>query len=105
VAVARYAASDADAAEADVSLLVVDDLQRHGIARELLRRVEQLARTRGVRMMSASVLGENRQARGLLFAVHPEARGRFERGAYTYRFEVGAPGLCDSHTGHTSECV
>lgn len=90
VAVARYATWTSGSAEADISLLVVDDLQRHGIARELLRRLEDLALQRGIRSLTASILGENRQARGLLLATHPGASGRFERGSYTYRLEVPA---------------
>ena len=93
VAVARYATTTAAPVEADISLLVVDDLQRHGIAKELLRRLEQLAGQRGIRTLTASVLGENRQARGLVLAAHPHARGHFERGSYAYRMEVAAPVL------------
>lgn len=98
VAVGRYATSTADAAEADVSLLVVDDLHRHGIARELLHRLEDLAGERGFVRLAATVLGENRQVRGLLLATHPEARGRFAGGVYTYRLPLmasatGAPVL------------
>jgi GNAT superfamily N-acetyltransferase len=93
VGVARYAANAGDPTSADISLLVVDDLQRHGVARELLGRLETLARERGIRVLTASVLGENRQARGLLFALHPQISGRFERGAYTYRYEIAGPSL------------
>jgi RimJ/RimL family protein N-acetyltransferase len=91
VGVARYAASAGDPTSAEISLLVVDDLQRHGIARELLDRLETLAHQRGIRALTASVLGENRQARGLLLALHPQATGRFEQGAYSYRYELARP--------------
>ena len=90
IAVARSAVGASHPTSADVSLLVVEDLQRRGIARELLTRLESSARQQGIRVFSASVLGENRQARGLLLAMHPEARGRFERGVYAYRYEIGA---------------
>lgn len=88
VAVGRYATSTADPAEADVSLLVVDDLHRHGIARALLRRLEDLAAERGFAGLAATVLGDNRQVRGLLLAVHPEARGRFAGGVFTYHLPL-----------------
>ena len=43
-----------------------------------------------IRTLTASVLLENRQARGLLAAVRPNAIARYADGASTYRFPVNA---------------
>ena len=92
VAVARYATASPSAGEApsaaDLSVLVVDDLQRRGLATALIDRLARLAAERGIEEFTASVLLENQQARGLVRRTWPHARGHYEGGYYTYRLPV-----------------
>ncbi len=90
VAVARYAVLRKRPDEADVSILVVDAWQRRGIASRLLRLLDERAAAHGVRTFTADVLLENRQARGLLAAVRPDATARYVDGSSAYRFPVGS---------------
>jgi GNAT superfamily N-acetyltransferase len=88
VAVARYATLQIRPDEADVSILVVDAWQRRGVASRLLQLLDERAAAHGIRTFVATVLLENRQARGLLSRVRPDASARYAEGASTYRFPV-----------------
>jgi GNAT superfamily N-acetyltransferase len=88
VAVARYAGLPHRQDEADVSILVVDSWQRRGLAARLLQLLDERAAAHGIRSFVATVLLENRQARGLLAAVRPDASARYVDGTSTYRFPV-----------------
>jgi GNAT superfamily N-acetyltransferase len=92
VAVARYASTIGRAHEADVSILVVDRWQRHGVAARLLQLLDERASAHGIETFTATVLLENRQARGLVAGVWPGASAHYVDGASTYRFPVGAGG-------------
>src|SRR4051794_10720940 len=90
VAVARYALLPGRQDEADVSILVVDAWQRRGLAARLLGLLDERAAAHGISTFVATVLLENRQARGLLAAVRPDASAHYVDGASTFRFPVGA---------------
>ena len=64
--VARYIRSNEDAEVAEVAVTVVDDWHGRGLGRALLTRLTYRARREGVRRFSAVVLGENREALGLI---------------------------------------
>lgn len=66
VGVARYIRSNEDAEVAEVAVTVADDWQGRGLGRALLARLTYRARQEGVRRFSARVMGENREALGLL---------------------------------------
>jgi RimJ/RimL family protein N-acetyltransferase len=66
VGVARYIRSNEDAEVAEVAVTVVDDWHGRGLGRALLTRLTDRARREGVRRFSAVVLGENREALGLI---------------------------------------
>src|SRR3954462_14949046 len=88
VAVARYAGFPNRQDEADVSILVIDSWQRRGLAARLLQLLDERAAVHGIRTFVATVLLENRQARGLLAAVRPDASAHYVDGASPYRFPV-----------------
>jgi GNAT superfamily N-acetyltransferase len=66
VGVARYIRSNEDADVAEVAVTVVDDWHGRGLGRALLTRLTYRARREGIRRFSAVVLGENREALGLV---------------------------------------
>ena len=73
VAVARYdRLGETD--EAEVAVVVEDAWQGHGIGRDLVQRLASLAQSRGMHVFTATMLGDNRAAVGLLHAVdrHPQ---------------------------------
>lgn len=71
VAVANYDRRVDDPRTAELSVLVEDDCQRHGLARKLLRQVTWLARDRGVSSLTVTMLTENQPALGLLRSIVP----------------------------------
>jgi GNAT superfamily N-acetyltransferase len=72
--VARYDRVDEERAE--VALIVEDRMQQHGIGSVLLAAIVDAARTRGVRVLSADVLSENRRMLRLLRASGLRTRSR-----------------------------
>src|SRR3954452_157622 len=90
VAVGRYALLPDRQDDADVSILVVDSWQRRGLAARLLGLLDERAAAHAISTFVAPVLLENRQARGLLAAVRPDASAHYVDGASTFRFPVGA---------------
>jgi GNAT superfamily N-acetyltransferase len=63
--VARYVRGD-DRRKAEVAVVVVDDWQGRGVATALLDRLSDRAREEGVRIFTATILTENRDAMGLM---------------------------------------
>jgi acetyltransferase len=64
--VARLACDADDRAVAEIALVVRDDYQGEGLGRALFEDLEQLARSRGLRCLSALVQAENTTMRRLL---------------------------------------
>jgi GNAT superfamily N-acetyltransferase len=81
VAVARYD-GNCDAGDAEVALAVEDRWQRHGIGRQLSRKLVRLAMGRNFDTITATILPENRAALGLVHAIAPSATVAWSDGAY-----------------------
>jgi RimJ/RimL family protein N-acetyltransferase len=84
IAVARYdRLGETD--EAEVAVVVEDEWQGHGIGARLLRRLAVLAESRGLKVFTATMLGENRAAAKLLRHVdgHPDVH--FDQGELVSR--------------------
>src|SRR3954467_11633827 len=64
VGVARYVRTG-DRPKAEVAVVVVDHWQGRGVATALLERLSDRAREEGVRIFTATILAENRDALGL----------------------------------------
>ncbi|MBO0686117.1 MAG: GNAT family N-acetyltransferase [Candidatus Dormibacteraeota bacterium] len=79
VAVARYARQPGQQA-AELALVVADEWQGRGLGRMLLRRLARLARLRGVRVFTGTMLADNRPMLELLRALSPELRARASAG-------------------------
>jgi acetyltransferase len=58
VGVARYVGNP-DRRSCEFALTVADDWQRHGIGREMMRRLMEIARDRGIEVMEGEVLANN----------------------------------------------
>jgi GNAT superfamily N-acetyltransferase len=90
VAVARYdrlGGSD----EAEVAVVVQDDLQGQGIGRRLVEQLAALAAARGFEVFTATMLGDNRAAAGLFRAVAHQPQVRFEHGELVARAPLHRP--------------
>ena len=66
VALASYHRSANDPSIADIAVMVEDEWQHHGLARQLMRELTNLARTRGIALFHADVLADNQAAIGLI---------------------------------------
>lgn len=77
--VARYGRSPEDPVTAELAVSVADDWQGRGLGSLLLDRLAERAREEGIERFSASVLGENPEALGLLAKIGP-ASHRVEGG-------------------------
>jgi len=60
VAVARYARDETDPTTAEVAILVADEWQHRGVARELMRPLMARARDAGIRRFRAEILPEDK---------------------------------------------
>jgi RimJ/RimL family protein N-acetyltransferase len=68
-AVGRYVRLRDDPETAEVAIVVADPLQGQGLGRELGRRLADLARERGVRRFTATLLGDNMAAHRLMASI------------------------------------
>lgn len=87
VGVARYIRSNDDTEVAEVAVTVIDDWQGRGLGRALLVRLASRGRQEGVRRFSALVLGENREALGLLDSLGDVER-RYDAGVVELVIEL-----------------
>jgi GNAT superfamily N-acetyltransferase len=85
VGVARYDRSPAQPDVADVAVLVEDAWQGVGVGRQLLTELNELAGSRGVRVLTASVQADNDRALGLARRLLPGATSSVEAGIRTVR--------------------
>ena len=88
VAVARYDRAEGTD-DAEVAVVVEDAWQGRGIGRRLVARLSHLAQDRGVTAFTATMLGDNRAAAGLMRSVvqHPEVH--IESGEMVMRAPLG----------------
>ena len=77
VGVARFSRSDPDAQVAEIAVTVVDEWQRRGVGRRLLKRIVMAAAERGIKRVDGVALPENDQVRKLL-APHASSIGRHQ---------------------------
>jgi GNAT superfamily N-acetyltransferase len=91
VGVARFIRLGDAPDTAEASVAVVDDLQRRGLGRLLLRELSAAARAHGIRTFRAHVLGGNDRMRALLRDIdaHPTVHG--EAGMLVYDFALPPP--------------
>jgi len=78
VGLASYDRHPDDAAAADVSVVIADAWQHHGVATVLLRKLSGSARRRGVERFTATMLADNRAVVSLVRRSNPSAQLRFD---------------------------
>ncbi len=74
VGVARYARDQDDPETAEVAVLVADEWQHRGVARDLLRPLMAKARSAGIKRFRAEILADNDTAIRFFAALTPTAR-------------------------------
>lgn len=74
---------------AEVALTVHDQFQREGLGRALLGLLARLARERGIRTFTATVLADNAAMLGLLRQAAPDARRTVHAGVVTLEWKIG----------------
>ena len=80
VGVARYARDSAGSDTAEVAILVVDEWQHRGVARQMLRPLIAQALQAGITRFRAEMLPENIAARRLFAELAPTVNERFTSG-------------------------
>jgi GNAT superfamily N-acetyltransferase len=78
--VARFARDDLDPATAEVAILVADQWQHRGLARQLLRPLAERARSAGIERFRAEIQADNTIARRFFLGLTPTARERRSNG-------------------------
>ena len=78
--VARFARDDLDPATAEVAILVADEWQHRGLARQLLRPLAERARSAGIERFRAEIQAGNTVARRFFLGLTPTARERHSNG-------------------------
>jgi GNAT superfamily N-acetyltransferase len=78
--VARFARDDLDPAIAEVAILVADEWQHRGLARQLLRPLAERARSAGIERFRAEIQADNTVARRFFLGLTPTARERHRNG-------------------------
>lgn len=78
--VARYARDETDPTTAEVAILVADEWQHHGVARQLMRPLMSRARDAGIREFRAEILPENMTARHFFAGLARTTRERLSGG-------------------------
>ena len=87
IGLARYVL-DPSTGYADAAFLVRDDWQGKGIGGFLVRHLIHIARDRGVRGITATVMPDNRPMLHLFHKLGHTVETRFEEGAYHLEFEI-----------------
>jgi len=82
VGVARYDRSPGDPTTAEFAVLVEDAWQGHGLGRQLLLEITELARRRGVRTAAATVQADNDRMLHLIRRLLPAPRLRVDASTY-----------------------
>jgi RimJ/RimL family protein N-acetyltransferase len=87
IGVARYDRAPDDSASAEVAIVVEDAWQGRGLGLLLLRELTSIAVRRGIRIFTATVLGENRRMLLLARSLNHSASWTFDQG----QWEVAIP--------------
>jgi len=86
--VARFARDDLDPASAEVAILVADEWQHRGLARQLLRPLAERARSAGIDRFRAEIQADNTVARRFFLGLTPTARERRRNGDVVVLIDV-----------------
>ncbi|HWN63740.1 MAG TPA: GNAT family N-acetyltransferase [Streptosporangiaceae bacterium] len=86
--VARFARDDLDPASAEVAILVADEWQHRGLARQLLRPLAERARSAGIERFRAEIQADNTVARRFFLGLTPTARERHSNGDVVVLIDV-----------------
>jgi GNAT superfamily N-acetyltransferase len=78
--VARFARDDLDPAIAEVAILVADEWQHRGLARQLLRPLAERAQSAGIERFRAEIQADNTVARRFFLGLTLTARERYRNG-------------------------
>jgi GNAT superfamily N-acetyltransferase len=89
--VARYARDETHPTTAEVAILVADEWQHHGVARELIRPMITRARDAGIKQFRAEILPENRTARHFFAGLAPTTRERMAGGNTVITVDLDDP--------------
>jgi GNAT superfamily N-acetyltransferase len=73
---------------AEAAVVVLDDFQRRGLGRLLLRALVDAARERGIRKFRTNVLPDNEPAQRLLHELDPQAKARVEDGLRVFELPL-----------------
>ncbi|HSG27050.1 MAG TPA: GNAT family N-acetyltransferase, partial [Candidatus Krumholzibacterium sp.] len=87
VAIGRFSIDPATN-EAEVAFLVRDDWQRKGIGSFLMERMIDVARDKGVTVLTAEVLLENKKMMYVFHKCGYPVQTRLEDGAYSLRIDI-----------------
>jgi len=82
VAVGEYCRSTSNSERAEVAFAVLDAFQHHGLGTRLLQALRATARERGVRELTAQVLGTNAAMMNVFRHSGLQYRSRFRGGVY-----------------------
>lgn len=88
VGVARYDRSRSEPDEADAAVIVEDAWQGRGLGTRLLSRLSAAAEQRGVRVLTAEVMAENRPMMGLLRTIAEDVEVRYQGGSNVIRMTL-----------------
>jgi hypothetical protein len=88
IAVARFVRDPQRPDEAEAAFTVCDPLQRLGLGRCLGEALADAARAHGIRRFTATLLGENAAARGLVAAISDRVETRYADGFATLVAEL-----------------
>lgn len=88
IGIARFVRGADDPTVAEAAVAVIDEMQRRGLGRLLLRELVAAARERGVTTFVCHVLPDNEPVRGLLADLAAESAPRLEDGLLTYRLAI-----------------
>lgn len=75
---------------AEIGIAIVDGLQGRGLGRELLERLIEAARERGIHQVRFEVLSANSRMRNLLHDVVPDASVRYDGPTFTAEVSLAA---------------
>lgn len=91
VGVARLSRLLAGSPAAEIAIAVVDDWQRRGIGRQLLRRIVNAASERGITQVDGIALADNQQLRALIKPYAQDVRKYHEDGLSRFSFDIPTP--------------
>ncbi len=91
ICVGRYFLNS-DLTSAEIAITVHDDFQRHGIGTFLLRALIKIARSRGLKALTADLLADNHGMMRLLRKCAPDVKLDLDAGVYHASFSIEPAG-------------